>query len=343
MPRTYSGKIFDRPAGSWNSAANPPDSFAKAEADLASWPAGSRIDLIAVGANIEHDWRVPRARLSALWSNYPPPIGLDGLDLRIELLMSRFPREAILQPDNECNWALTVHRDTELFNAFRLRKELDFRIAALNDAGLPAAGATDAAVTERLKNIFPDGQPSDSGLNDSQERFVSALFERLEVSKYPVWVAPFDQMRSRLASGVDSWLAAVGVVVDGETKPPGEPVEPQLFFGLRYKKGDLTLVRPTLLEVYRYPQHFPCPPASCAAAGLRSPGGHPIGLTVNEAEEPLIDEFVHVDIRRTADMVVGWGWATGNGFFRRSEARRKHHARLCRQYADVPAWMREPT
>lgn len=344
MPRAFSGKIFDRHVAGWGTSP----SVVRAVDDLTSWAAGSCDRDRAHGTNCEHDWRVPRARVSELWATDPLPLPDDRLDARILDHVAEQNKKGLsfLRFENECNHAKRAGPFTELFNSMRLRGEKEFRLRALTAAGMVLAkGSSDEQIQQALEVLFPPGAAvvippgapfgTPVKLTDSQQRFLEEVFRPAPV-KRAVWVTLFKDIKDRLADGPDAWLAAVGVRIDKHHRKNGDPIPPQLLFTLRYRKEYLTLVRPSVFEVHDYPEHFPNPPA-------KDPhyGGHPIGLTDVELGRPFLKEFVHADFKRNLTMVVGWGWTDQNQLDLR-DARVKHHDRLTKVNSGVPTWMKEP-
>ena len=343
MPRAFSGKIFDRDVAGWGTSL----SVARAVDELTLWAAGSCDRNRAYGANCEHDWRVPRARVNEVWATDPLPLPDDRLDVRIldHVAEQNKTNLSFLRLENKCNRAKPVP-SAELFNAMRLRGEKESRLRALTAAGMMLAkGSSDTQIQQALEALFPPGSavviPPGTALGtpvkltDSQQQFLKEVFRPAPV-KRAVWVTLFKDIKDRLAAGPDAWLAAVGVRIDKHNRKTGDPIPPQLFFALRYRKEYLTLVRPSVFEVHDYPEHFPNPPANDPDYG-----GHPIGLTDVELDRPFLKEFVHADFKRHLTMVVGWGWTDQNQLDLR-DARVKHHDRLTKVNSGVPAWMKEP-
>lgn len=113
---------------------------------------------------------------------------------------------------------------------------------------------------------------------------------RREGSPYqPTWAVLWDDLEPVLKAEPHRWLECLGMA-----KPEGRWV-----IVLRYSFEEVQdvgpLVRPTVLDAGKHPEHFPSPPD-----GLPR-GGHPMDLCMPPPEKPLLREFIHCQIDHTLD------------------------------------------
>jgi hypothetical protein len=317
-----------------------------AHRDLVSL-ANSEVDSkVAVGVNLEHDWRVPRARLEEFWKASFHP-GISRFEERFDVFVARLGKREFqkhfLHPENASNYA-NAHHETRLFTVFRIPRNPELLKAALRAAGISIGPtANDATILARTQEIFPRGKRSDIAPQGQQRVFLEAVLRGAGRSTYPVWVTPYtDEMKRLLPKGPAAWLDAVGMASHRGTYPPGTPVPAQLFIAFRYRKGHVSLFRPTMLEVYQYPHHFPGPPERCRRrVGPAACCGHPVGLSAPSWAR-LRFEYIHSDFGRTSDHAIGWGWVEASGPDPLKMARVKHHHLLSRHYSGINEWMKEP-
>jgi len=111
---------------------------------------------------------------------------------------------------------------------------------------------------------------------------------------------------------------------------------------LRYQAGEVSpTLRPTILDAGWYAPHFPNPPSACgwkSAFGDRPSGGHPVNF--DRAVRPLLQEFIHRNVAKKREWVVGWGWTSADYNDKDlARARSDHLEALGHSYDKIDYWM----
>ncbi len=165
-----------------------------------------------------------------------------------------------------------------------------------------------------------------------------ALYNRYRrfYPRHPVWAADAQQF-DQVASGAETWLAAVGLPL---------PPKADCILQFRYPVSAVpVLARPTQLEAGWFAYHFPSPP--CA---LPEDGGYTLNLIASRLSAPavLVNEFIHEQIDLGPRYFHAYGIA-GPLDPKKQEAeiperRLSHHRILRERYSDseINSWMLSP-
>jgi hypothetical protein len=172
--------------------------------------------------------------------------------------------------------------------------------------------------------------------NAMRHEFIEELWTLLDEASpnyHPNWVALWDEFKGYRNEPADVWLAMMG-------KP--SPKRACLCLVLRYQAGEVSpSLRPTILDVGWYAPHFPSPPTACgwkSTFGNRPSGGHPVNF--DRTARPLLQEFIHRNVAKKREWVVGWGWTTTDYNDKDlALARSDHLEALGRSYDKIDRWM----
>jgi hypothetical protein len=341
MPRVFSGRCFNRPIAR----------FEWTRDELEKWAASGDSDEMAMGANIESDWRVSDERGDALEA-IPLDIGHAGIPLRTRVTDSpaRFnyniPDPAFLKPANNANIQTRIHGNTQLVTVFQFKFVHRYNIAAALPGGLVSAADFDALNSE-LSRLFPDVHSHGSPVSVSKDS--SDFLDRFFANQYSsgqyhgIWTGLWRNFEAHLHRGASAWLCMLGMRC---------PKRRTLCLVLRYRVAAVRpLVRPTVLDAGWYPEHFPNPLTKSwlGGASVTPPlGGHPMNTA--DFHLPLRDEFIHRDVARSASWLAAWGWVgptpAGSAPFELAlrDARSRHYSLLQRSYDkdEVIEWLSSP-